>query len=198
MAVVMLGLGLLVVVMAVIMLGLGLLVVVMAVVMLGLGLLVVVMAFVASFVPVVVFFKRATFTKTQFHEIMGINQLYRFGLGTNGLHGFFEKRLELLTDPEHHIGRFQHLRLRRLQGIGVGRAGTLDNESRHANAVHHRCHKRVNRLDGRYDLDLCLGRKRGSGKKSGSKDEGLGATHERTPVVCVEDRFVTLSRYKIA
>ncbi len=139
------------VVMVMVMTGIGFVVAMVMVVTMIVGVFVV-----AAMIAVIVGLECAAFAELKPDQIVGIHEFDRLGIGGHRLERALEERFQIMTDPEDHIGRLQHRCLGRPHGIGVRRAGTLDDQTRFAYAFHHAGDQRVNGLDGRDHTDLCL------------------------------------------
>jgi hypothetical protein len=114
------------------------------------------------FIAVIVLLEGAALAEAELHEIVGIDQLYRFRVRANCLQWLFKESLKFVPDPEHDICLLQHLSLRRPESVGMRRARTFNDQAGLTDTFHHRGYQRMNRLDGGHHLHLGAG---GSGRE---------------------------------
>jgi hypothetical protein len=55
------------------------------------------------FIAVIVLLEGAALAEAKLHQIVGIDQLYRFRVRANGLQWLFKESLKFVPDPEHDI-----------------------------------------------------------------------------------------------
>ena len=125
--------------------------IIIVIVMFILGMAVMVMAIMGVRV------ERAAFTEFNPGQTVTVDQGHRCRLRCDSFNGSFQKGFQILADPEDKVGLLKLARLRRLQGIAVRRSGPLDDQSRCANALHHRGNQRMHRFDRGYDVHICRG-----------------------------------------
>ena len=97
-------------------------------------------------------FERTALPHVEQLDALAFRERHQPGLASQCFKRFCQKDLQIGADPEHDIGSRQHARLGGTHGIGVRRAGALQDELRLADTFHHPGHQRVNRLDGSHNF----------------------------------------------
>ena len=126
---------------------------------------------------VLVLFPGAAFPRLEQFDPRRLGQFHERGLAGQRLQGLGQKGLNPLPDPEHHVGLVEAARLRRAQGVGMGRTAAADQQARLSDPLHHGRDQAVHRLNARHHLRRRI---RWGARQGGNEHRGRATRAERS------------------